>query len=723
MQDVSRIRVDPVELQMQLFAAIKKGEHFAVITAIDAGANPNLPCEPDGPSPLEFCILQDQFECFKTTYGKGADLTILIGAFKMSVLHFAAFHGRYNITWFLCLPAQKPDKKRTDLRGYMPLHYAATHNMKLYNLLADDNSYRFAKTSQGELPIHAAASFGNTQMVEAFIQLGNLAYERDNNENTPMHCAATGGHNETVQFLRTQKASKNYFNKLGETPFLCAVKNGHVAVARGLVNPEKNFKVSALGEVSAMHLAAKADSIEMVQFLRGEGHLDLFITDDLGRQPAHFAAQFGAINVFCYILNELDPGEEVTAHQPPSPREHDSSNQPRPTLIEKLLGIKDKQGQTVVEYAAKGRSRVIISRLVDLGVNVNVADATGCTAMHYVAHDGNVELMKTLKLLGLSYTQPDQHGSRPVDDPVLKAIFKTNPHAKQKMNPFHIACAVGDRGTIDLLVAMGIHGLYDVDEKGYNGLHHAARKNRDAVISHLRLTYNMDSKRLCNAGLLAVHHAVMNSSMDALQALVRHGDSYEEQGKLGEQPIHFACMPNNMQIFHFLREQKVNVRAINNKKQNCVFYAAFFSNIELLKILDEELNFEFTNVVDVNNSTPLHIALNACTLKVVKFLCGKGTSLTAINSKGHTPVALAKEKLEKAVTDNNEKTIDRLGPIVTYLQRKNGEKHAFFRGTASLVEEFPIPPRSKEEKERARAKRLPKDSLHNPDESPKLAKH
>lgn len=722
MQDLSQISTDQMALQNRLFAAIKKGECFDVIKAIDAGANPRLPCETNGPTPLEYCIVQDQFECFKTTYAKGADITILIGEFKMSVLHFAAYHGRYTIVWYLTLPEKKLVFKETDLRGYRPVHYAATHNMKLYNLLADKKAFRFAKTDQGELPIHVAARFGNTAMVREFIQLGNLAYERDNLDNTPMHCAAAGGHLDTVTFLRTQITSKNYTNKQGQTPFLCAVKKGHVAVARSLVLPEKNFSVRALRGISAMHLAAKADSIEMLDFLHIEGQLDLFITDDLGRQPVHFAALSNAINVFCYLLNILGPGD-VTAHQPSLSDEQDPSHQSPTSLIERLLAIKDSQGQTVVEYAAKGRARAVLSRLVDLGVNLNVPDVSGRTAMHYLASDGNVELMKILSACGLSYTQADHEGNRPCDNPVLKAKFKMNPNAKYKMNPFHIACAEGDIATIDLLMAIGIYGLYDVDEKGCNGLHHAARNHCDTVIAHLRSRYNMDSKRQCNGGLLAVHHAVMKSSLIALQALVEYGDSYEELGKEGEQPLHFSCMLGNMAIFRFLISQNVNVYAANNKKHNCVFYAAFFSDIELLTVLFEEFKFELLTLLDENNATPLHVALNACTLKVVKFFCDRGASLTAVNNKGQTPEGLAKEKLAKAEADNNEKAIDRLRPIVTYLERQAGHKHVFFRGTASIEEVIPIERLSKEEKRLAKAKRLARESVIDVDESTKFAKH
>lgn len=722
MQDLSQVSADKIALQNRLFSLIKKGLQFDVIKAINDGADPKLPCEPGGPTPLEYCILEDQFECFKTIYAKGADITILIGEFKMSVLHFAALHGRFNIVWYLTLPEKKLMLKETDLRGYRPVHYAATHNMKLYNLLAEKNAHRYAKTNQGELPIHAAASFGNTQMVREFIELGNLAYERDNFDNTPMHCAAAGGHLDTVNFLRTQKGSKNYWNKQGETPFLSAVKKGRVAVARSLALPEKDYNVRALRGVSAMHLAAKADSVAMVKFLQVEGQLGLFITDEEGRQPAHFAAQFNAINVFCYILDQL-ASSELTADQSLPPNEQGSTIPPQLSLIDRLLAIKDNQDQTVVAYAAKGRARIILSRLVDLGVNLNVADALGCTAMHYLANDGNVELMKILKSLGLSYTQADNRGNRPCDSAVLKAKFKMNPNAANKMNPLHTACAAGDVGTIDLLMAMGIYDLYDVDEKGYNGLHHAAQNNCDKVIALLILTYNMDSKRQCNSGLLAVHHAALKSSLAALEALVDIADSYEELGKLGEQPIHVACMSGAMEGFRFLVAKKVNVYAVTNRKQNCVFYAALSSNIELLTVLCDEFKFDLVNLLDENNSTPLHLALNACTLKTVQFLCGKGVSLTAINNKGLTAENIAKEKLAKAEVDKNEKAIDRLRPIVTYLERQAGQKHVFFRGTASIEEVMAIPRRSEEEKAGARAKRQAMEEVINVDEAPKSAKY
>jgi ankyrin repeat protein len=120
----------------------------------------------------------------------------------------------------------------------------------------------------GHSPMHAAAK-GNLAAVELLLKHGAAMGGRDEQENTPLHCAVVAGKIDVVKFLVKQwpegiRARNRFLN----TPLHSAVLKGKIDVVRVLVEhwPE-GVRERGHGLDTPLHMAATGGEREVVKFL------------------------------------------------------------------------------------------------------------------------------------------------------------------------------------------------------------------------------------------------------------------------------------------------------------------------------------------------------------------------------------------------------------------------------------------------------------------------
>ncbi|KAD3337613.1 hypothetical protein E3N88_33133 [Mikania micrantha] len=184
--------------------------------------------------------------------------------------------------------------------------------------------------------------------------------------------------------------------------FVCSIHvvaaAGHTEIVKEILNhrPEFARKFSSEG-YTPLHLACSRGHVETIRQLLWFDPDLLYLRDHNGWTPLHWAAMRGRVGTIGEIISiSLESVEMVTNHGETvlhlavKYNQFDGLRYLMETLnILELVDIQDNDGNTVLHVAAAGKLTGMVLYLLKRGVDVNIVNNKGNTALDVVHSDGS----------------------------------------------------------------------------------------------------------------------------------------------------------------------------------------------------------------------------------------------------------------------------------------------------------------------------------------------
>ena len=208
----------------------------------------------------------------------------LLDAKGQTVLARAIRSGKQEVVEFLLAKGAKEDIYAAAVVGHVD---------KVAAFLKQDKKLVNARDSDGRTPLHWAAIYGQTKVMELLLAEKMDVNLLDGEGFTPLHWAATFNKRDAVELLLSHKADMNIkVEKYGWTPLRLAVIHGHMAAAKALLDGGSDPNVKDDENIPLLHQAVIRGKKEMVELLLDE-KADVNKKDSEGETPLAEAVEQG----------------------------------------------------------------------------------------------------------------------------------------------------------------------------------------------------------------------------------------------------------------------------------------------------------------------------------------------------------------------------------------------------------------------------------------------
>jgi len=221
----------------------------------------------------------------------------------------------------------------------------------------------------GHTPVHAAASRGNAEVLQLFIEHGADVNLCDNAGNHPLHLAVAGKHADAVKVIvaHCTPSSLNWSDAAGEKPISIAIKNNDAESCEVLLGARASCDAKNDEGFTPLYVAARAGHAHIVKLLivNIERYRDVKrdlaeIVDNVGNTLLHHAVMWGHVDVVRVLC---DTGADVN--------------------------LSNYRGFTPLHLAAEHDREPIVKILIDANVDVNACyDPTVRTRVEYCVVGG-----------------------------------------------------------------------------------------------------------------------------------------------------------------------------------------------------------------------------------------------------------------------------------------------------------------------------------------------
>jgi cytohesin len=580
-------------------------------------------------------------------------------------LHLAAQQGKLRVVKALLSNKAREQLSHRNTNGQTPLMAAANcgHGDVVAALLPNDGT-PFATAMQGMSAAHFAALRGHASPIGplfARIASQNLPQPSDALGQTPLHYAASLGHEAVVEALLRCKAPCDAEDAAGVTPLMLACRNNHRRIVALLLDsgadPTKQSK-SREGSIwsvfSPLREAVRYGATEVVAFLVKRLDTNTLQTclkarDALGLVPLHHAAHIGNTDIFAALVSAgARPDVSNDVGFTPLHVAAMAGNADIAALLVHRTAPNEQTdlGRTPLHLAARyGHAEAVKVLLEQDGISLAVRSIHGQTPLHLAAFHGHTDVVRIL--LGTNRLTPNDINAQDLEqerstealeqDELDESEVREPKGGKSRAKPHRLGSVPNGHAAreepipLRLLRSIGLR----------TALWSAAQSGSASCVA-LLLSANARTDIADVRGRTPMFAAAQAGSASCVDLLVSAGADAKLADVRGCTPLHAAALAASKSVVQILHRH-LSVDVLDGRQRTPLFGAVRVAarggdrQSEAVEVID----FLLQNGANVNHknlfgNTSLHLACSLCDGLVVHKLLDAGAEPAATNVDGRT---------------------------------------------------------------------------------------
>ena len=350
---------------------------------------------------------------------------------------------------------------------------------------------------------------------------------------TPLHYAAFCGLHDIVKALTIARAkdlnSRSFEDK--STPLHLSSKEGHMEVARFLVEHDADVAAQDDDGWTPLHLASYRGHLELTRMLMERG-ADVAAQGNDRRTPLHLASEWGHVDI-ARMLIEHSADVTAQANDRKTPLHWASLNghvDPARMLVEHGadMTVLDNDGWTPLHLASYRGHLDLVRMLVGHGADASAQGGDRRTPLHLASEWGHVNIALILVEHGAGVTA----------------------QANDRRTPLHWASLNGHVGPAQILVEHGANTAV-LDNDGWTPLHLASYRGH-LDLARMLVGHGVDVAARGGDGRTPLHLASEWGHIDLARMLVGHGADAAAQANDKRTPLHWATLNGHMDLARML---------------------------------------------------------------------------------------------------------------------------------------------------------------------------
>ena len=529
----------------------------------------------------------------------------------MNCLHIAALKGHLNICKKL-INKHKFDLGMTDNNGWTALHCSAqSGNYELFTYFADKETDIYLKTNDGTNCLHIAALEGNLNLCTLLINKYrfdvNVAQKRGW---TALHFSAESDDYELVTYFADMGTAIHLGTNVGRNCLHIAALKGHLNLCKKLINKHKfDLGMTDNDGWTALHFSAQSGNYELVIYFANKG-TDIYLKTHDGTNCLHIAALEGNLNLCNLLINKYKFDINV-AQKLGWTALHCSAQSGNYELFtyfadkETDIYLKTNDGTNCLHIAALEGNLNLCNLLINkYRFDVNVAEKSGWTALHFSAQSGNYELVTYFADMGTAIHLGTNVGR----------------------NCLHIAARNGHLNLCKNLINKHKFDLGMTDNDGWTALHCSAQSGNYELVIYFA-NKGTDIYLKTHDGTNCLHIAALEGNLNLCNLLInKYKFDINVAQKLGWTALHCSAQSGNYELFTYFADKETDIYLKTNDGTNCLHIAARNGHLNLCKNLINKHKFDL-GMTDNDGWTALHCSAQSGNYELVIYFANKGTDI------------------------------------------------------------------------------------------------